>query len=377
MTSDYGMTSPKLCPGDNESFILQVMVHSGPDYWNPYDIVMYKFSDDGSPLWGENGVAVTDAGGIAAFMVPNMMTDGYGGAYAYWYDSRIANELHVYAQHINGDGNTVWETNGVRISNAPAQFQMNPGMTFFPESGNVMVFYKASDVNQSYFGLGGQMLSAMGQRLWGDNGILFLPLSNQGRDFPMPFAYENDAILLYTNTPVGDIVHTSLEAMRINIDGEQVWTESPVIMSSPAADKIHIVSTMTSNNQAVAVWEDDRSNNSDIYLQNVNPDGTLGPYQTAIDENNRNLPAKFALISAYPNPFNATTTISYNLSAAGSVTLDIYDLLGRKVANLVNEYQTPGEYGITWHADKVSSGVYFVRLQAGNDMQSRKLVLLK
>ena len=221
------------------------------------------------------------------------------------------------------------------------------------------------------------MLSAMGQRLWGDNGILFLPLANQGRDFPFPYAFGNDVLLVYSDSPIGDVIHSSLESMRIDPNGNQVWDDYPVVMSDPVANKIHIVTTMTTNGQVVAAWEDDRSDIADLYVQNINPDGTLGPYLTSVDDNKQNLPAEFKLIAAYPNPFNAATTISYNLNTAGTVNLDIFDLLGRKVAQLVNDYQTPGQYRITWRGDEVGSGVYFARLQAGGQTQSQKLVLLK
>ena len=89
------------------------------------------------------------------------------------------------------------------------------------------------------------------------------------------------------------------------------------------------------------------------------------------------LPAAFSLSPNYPNPFNASTTIRLSLPETAPVTLDIYDLLGRRVETLYNGPQPPGEHSLIWHADGFSSGVYFYKLTAGEFEQTEKMVLLK
>ncbi len=79
----------------------------------------------------------------------------------------------------------------------------------------------------------------------------------------------------------------------------------------------------------------------------------------------------------YPNPFNPTTTISYSLPTTQLVNLEIYNLLGNKVATLVNEKKSPGDYQVVWQADQYSSGLYFYRLATGDLTLVRKMVLLK
>ncbi|MGA2625183.1 MAG: T9SS type A sorting domain-containing protein [Bacteroidota bacterium] len=61
----------------------------------------------------------------------------------------------------------------------------------------------------------------------------------------------------------------------------------------------------------------------------------------------------------------------------GFVSLKVYDILGREVATLVNEEKPPGEYTVTWNAEGVASGIYYYRLQAGNYIETKKLLLLK
>jgi YVTN family beta-propeller protein len=85
----------------------------------------------------------------------------------------------------------------------------------------------------------------------------------------------------------------------------------------------------------------------------------------------------FKLEQNYPNPFNPSTTINYSLSQVGSVTLKVYDVLGREIATLVNERKAAGSYTAIFSADRFSSGIYFYRLQSGNFVQTKKMMLVK
>ncbi|MHB1688059.1 MAG: T9SS type A sorting domain-containing protein [Ignavibacteriaceae bacterium] len=79
----------------------------------------------------------------------------------------------------------------------------------------------------------------------------------------------------------------------------------------------------------------------------------------------------------YPNPFNPATTISYSIPVRNFVTLKVYDLFGKEVATLVNEEKNAGNYKIEFNGNKLSSGVYFYRIQTGNFAETKKLILLK
>ena len=79
----------------------------------------------------------------------------------------------------------------------------------------------------------------------------------------------------------------------------------------------------------------------------------------------------------YPNPFNPSTIISYQLPATTLVTLKVYDVLGREVATVVNERQSPGTYSVIFNAANLPSGVYFYKLEAGTFSETKKLTLLK
>ena len=84
----------------------------------------------------------------------------------------------------------------------------------------------------------------------------------------------------------------------------------------------------------------------------------------------------FSLVQNYPNPFNPSTIISYSLPKTASVSLRIFNALGQEVAMLVNEQKPPGYYQVQWNAN-VPSGVYFYRLQAGEFVETKKMMLIK
>ena len=106
--------------------------------------------------------------------------------------------------------------------------------------------------------------------------------------------------------------------------------------------------------------------------------GRINSVITSVKENlNSTIPEEFTLFQNYPNPFNPVTTINYNLPVAGKVSIKIYDILGNEVADLVKEEMPAGRYSVEWNASKYASGMYFYRIQIGNLIQTKKMVLIK
>jgi hypothetical protein len=97
---------------------------------------------------------------------------------------------------------------------------------------------------------------------------------------------------------------------------------------------------------------------------------------TGISDNNTTV-KKFELSQNYPNPFNPTTMINYSVPTASLVTIKVYDVLGREIANLVNEQKTAGSYNVQFNGSALASGVYFYRMQSGDFVQTKKLLLMK
>ena len=105
--------------------------------------------------------------------------------------------------------------------------------------------------------------------------------------------------------------------------------------------------------------------------------GSLPLIVSGLDESGQALPKTFALLQNYPNPFNPLTMISYQLPVISEVELNIYNLLGQKVATLVKEEQTAGYQQVEWDASRFSSGLYYYQIFAGKYRDIKKMVLLK
>ncbi|MDP2036367.1 MAG: T9SS type A sorting domain-containing protein [Ignavibacteria bacterium] len=112
----------------------------------------------------------------------------------------------------------------------------------------------------------------------------------------------------------------------------------------------------------------------EVYLNSL-----TGEISTGIKESQERLPTRFVLHQNYPNPFNPTTVIKYQIANGSHVTLKIYDLLGREVATLLDEYQTSGNYSKDFGVENTQlvSGIYFCRLTAGEYSSVKKMILTK
>ncbi len=99
--------------------------------------------------------------------------------------------------------------------------------------------------------------------------------------------------------------------------------------------------------------------------------------QLSVEKNAPSMPKAYSLYQNYPNPFNPSTTIRYQNPTDGFVALKVFDLLGKEVATLVNEHKSTGSHSIVFNGKDLSSGVYFYKLQAGNFVETKKLILAK
>ncbi len=111
-------------------------------------------------------------------------------------------------------------------------------------------------------------------------------------------------------------------------------------------------------------------------LKQIDRDGRF-KYSQEVEFTIGNVPSEFKLMQNYPNPFNPSTVISYQLPVSNHVSLKVYDAIGSEVATLVNEVKEAGYYSVSFNGSKLSSGIYIARLQSGDKIQLRKMLLIK
>lgn len=151
---------------------------------------------------------------------------------------------------------------------------------------------------------------------------------------------------------------------------------SPSAGIIPAADSEEIIFNFDTSDMASGTYT------TEINIISNDPDETelILPVSLTIvitENNQSDLPQITALQSVYPNPFNPVTNFHYTLTQPDQVKLEIYNLRGQLVEQLVNTFQPADSYNISWQADNTASGIYFYRFTAGLCRESGKLILLK
>jgi hypothetical protein len=116
---------------------------------------------------------------------------------------------------------------------------------------------------------------------------------------------------------------------------------------------------------------------SDDSYVNMSKQGNNGGNEEVSTQVQNVIPDAYSLNQNYPNPFNPMTTISFGIPEAAFVTLKVYDLLGNEIATLVNENVQAGTHQISFDASKIPSGVYLYKIQAGNFILTKKMILMK
>jgi hypothetical protein len=168
------------------------------------------------------------------------------------------------------------------------------------------------------------------------------------------------------------------------IDEVRIWN----IARTPAEIQQHMNTTLTgSRSGLVGYWQFDEGSGTIAYDSSGHSNnGTLinGPTWitsstpiTSIKELATQLPSGIELAQNYPNPFNPRTSIEFSIAKTGFIDLRIYNILGEEVSTLVSHELHAGTYRASWDASGFTSGVYFYRLQTGNYIETKKLLLLK
>jgi hypothetical protein len=213
-----------------------------------------------------------------------------------------------------------------------------------------------------------------------------------------PGSADSISFISDSNTPVNIGTVTPVSGMLThfwngNIDEVRVW--------NIARTKFQIQSTMndtltsdyysTADSGLVAYWRcdvledlgingDGQDDIRDVSIfQNhgdLSGDAVL-EIVTSVESNNSEIPSSFELEQNYPNPFNPSTTISYSAPELSFGTLKVYDVLGNEIATLVNEEIPVGSYDVGFNAINLPSGVYFYKIQAGDFVETKKMILMK
>jgi hypothetical protein len=309
------------------------------------DIYAQRINENGVAQWAESGIPI--AVGPSEQAGPRIVEDGRGGAYITWSDG------HINAQHITAEGDTSWSSNGIPLS---------PGYPY------MMV----SDAR------GGAIVS----RSWGVQ-VWVLKLHS----LPLPVVLtsfiaqiESVGINLQWHTAT-EVNNSGFEVERGSLQyfnqqgGTDEWENIGRVEGSGTTNSPHSYFYIDENAQDGYVYrlKQISYDGQSMYSQVVEPE--IIP--VGVKETDGSIPREIVLEQNYPNPFNPSTTIEYILPGACYITLGLFDMLGREIRILDEGIRAPGKHSLVLHAGDLASGVYLCRLNALNNVQSKKIMIIK
>lgn len=170
--------------------------------------------------------------------------------------------------------------------------------------------------------------------------------------------------------------------LTINVGDIVRWTNDGGLHNVVADDN-----SFTSGAASTSIWVYEHTFNSPGFNPyycsihggqgGVGMSGVITVQSTTNIENEKGTVKEFKLFQNYPNPFNPSTTISWQSPVSGHLTLKVYDILGNKVATLVDENKPAGSYEINFDGSKLTSGLYFYKLQVNQYVSVRKMLIIK
>jgi hypothetical protein len=230
-----------------------------------------KYDQAGQPVWGSAPMVIFDASALQFGYFPAPLPTGVGGAVFAWYET--GGTRNVYAQHVTPSGVAMYGANGLAVSTNTSLIRLSPGFSYNTATGDLFVFWTDTNQVQSQWGLSGQKLTAAGVRAWGDAAVTLIPLSTNQNAF-VKSVVSGDGAMVFCFDRSGPA-----QVLAARVDGATgafTWANSPRVACSVLSGKARLDAD-AGGGVAKIVWGDARTDANDIYIQNVNPDGSLGP----------------------------------------------------------------------------------------------------
>ncbi len=237
------------------------------------DIYVQRFNGSGSRLWGTLG-GIPICTDLDYQRAPRITSDGASGAYITWYDQRGEGLVYIYAQHVDADGNRLWDVDGIPISPVNND-QSNPEIVGDDAGGAVIAWnQRLSGENTLY----AQRVTSAGAGLWSDSGVeVSGSIGNLGRPRIVADG-EGGAVIAWKADPATTTSWTDVYAQRLDANGVSLWAVDGVAVCTALWDQEHIDLTRSSDGHFILVWDDAREGSQlDIFTSRVAANGVVVP----------------------------------------------------------------------------------------------------
>ncbi|HPY96414.1 MAG TPA: carboxypeptidase regulatory-like domain-containing protein [Candidatus Cloacimonadota bacterium] len=266
----------EILPRENDSFIFRYAKDSGPFWAVTRHLMAQKYDSNLQPVWAQPTV-ITDQGGISSW-TQHFPTapDGEGGFVICWHEDRDMNNMsNVYVQHVMADGSVGFAANGIQPTGNFSTQHFYPTIAYDQNGGETWLSWMETNEAQGNRGIRVQRIDSNGNSLFGLDGYAIVQMGNNA---VLPFSasfQNNEYIAAFTSDINGDMYNSQIIAYKLDNAGDFVWESNFVPVKTVSSSVVHIAGSALQSDQLVFAWEDNRSG-TNIYLQNLNFDGTLG-----------------------------------------------------------------------------------------------------
>lgn len=402
---------------------------SGGPFDNIYDVYAQRINSLGVVQWTANGLAVCTATGNQ--YSPTLASDGSGGAIITWYDGRPGFSTDIYAQRINSTGVVQWTANGVGVCTV-AENQTRPLIRPDGVGGAIIVWRDYHGSNDSTNDIYAQRINSVGATQWtpggvalctaifdqnvesletdGAGGVIMTWADRRAGTWAVYAGRLNDAGIpqwtangvalspaLYaegipqiTTDGAGGAIVTwpdyragfefHVYAQRLNSAGAVQWSANGVALCARAGNQYEPAIISDGNGGAIVAWQElpnEDDSDDDIYATRVSGNGAIPTAVRPVTPS-----ANLSVGASYPNPFTAETSLDVTLGRESSVSVEVFDVAGRRVRTIGLGRMPAGPARLTFdglddrkHA--LPSGVYFYRVRAGSETVTKKIVIAR
>ncbi len=331
------------------------------------DVYAQRVSNAGTPLWADDGVSVTSVVGVQRN--PELVTDGAGGAFISFWDSRSGN-FDIYAQRISSAGAPLWAANGVPVCTAANDQQTT--QTVASGTGVIIVWHdNRTGVD---FDIYAQRLNGQGFTSWTNNGVEICGAVNDQYDTQVTADGSGGAIITWSDPRFGES-EEDIYAQRVTSGGIVSWNSDGVELVDAIEYQVRPDITSDGQGGAIVVWSDYRDGVYDIYGQRILSSGGF-PFTTPVSDR---VPSLYAS-EVYPNPLASTAWLDVEVESAADIQVDVFDVAGRRVRAEAGRRDGASRIVIDARDDAgrlLPSGVYFCRVRMAGETITRKMVIAR
>jgi hypothetical protein len=332
------------------------------------DIYSQRIDALGVVQWTANGVALCTAS-LPQYR-PAIVSDGAGGAIVAWEDNRTAMGLHIFAQRIGPTGTVQWAADGAAVCTATGS-QSSPKIISDGSNGAIIT-WEDNRGFQMHPDIYAQRIHWTGSTLWAFNGRPLSAAANSQKNPVIVTDGAGGAVVAWHDDRSG--TDDDIYAQRVDASGSVQWTTDGVAMCTAADDQTYPAIASDDAGGAFVTWLDERGTdfNSDIYAQRTAIVTDIGDTPTL------RMPA---MLDNVPNPFSTTTTLRVWLPNADDVTIEVFDVTGRRVKSERTRLGMSWQDVVLEARDErgllLPSGIYFCRVRALGTTLTHKIVVAR